>query len=143
MTRRYFGNADAFLTVIISLLWLPGRIVEESIHALAAMPWAEVVSVRFEPRVGSAKTLVQYADGTPRWAVGLAYLAPQLVAAIAAVAVIAWWIVGGPIWYPATTLDWVLLSILGAQYLAIALPSAEDADWTPTPSNGGEQRDGR
>lgn len=141
MTRRDLGRADAVLTIVLSLLWLPGRVVEESIHAIAAMAFAEVVSVRFEPRVGTAKTLVQYADGTPRWAVGLAYLAPQLVAAIAGAAVIAWWVVGGPIWYPATTLDWILLSILGAQYLAIALPSAEDADWSP--SNGGEQRDGR
>lgn len=130
MTLR--ARADAALLVVLSILWLPGRIIEEGIHALAALPYAEVVSVRFEPRAGTAKTVVHYRRDTPDWAIRAAHLAPEVLATIAGLAVIGWWLLGNAIWWPATTLDWLLLSVLGAQYLAIALPSADDADHSAT-----------
>lgn len=123
-------RADAALMLFLSLLWLPGRIVEEGIHALAALPYAEVVSVRLEPRSGEAKTVVQFRENAPEWAISAAYVAPEVLATISGLAVIAFWLAGGDVWGPSSTLDWVLLSILGAQYLAIALPSAADVDQT-------------
>ena len=129
MTTRQQAN-DA-LMVFLSVLILPARIVEEGIHALAALPWAEVVSVRLNPRDGSAETVVQYRTNTPRWAIRLGYLAPEATAALAGLTVIAYWLTGGHVWWPASTMDWILLSLLGSQYLAVALPSAKDADQTP------------
>ena len=121
--------------VTLAVLWLPARIVEEGIHAIAALPFADAISVRLRPREGTATTVVDYPATTPDWAITAAYVAPEMVAALAGIAVIGWWAVGGAMWVPASTTDWILLSLLGAQYLAIALPSAADADQTP---NGGE-----
>lgn len=118
--------------VALTVLMLPARIVEEGLHALAALPWAAVVSVRLNPRRGAAETVVQYRDGTPEWAVTLGYVAPEIVGRVAGVAVLMWWLAGGAVWWPTTTLDWILLSLLGSQYLAIALPSAKDRDRTPS-----------
>jgi len=118
--------------VLLTVLVLPARVVEEGLHALAALPWAEVVSVRLEPGGGAAETVVQYREDTPQWAIRLAYVAPEATAALAGTAVIAYWLAGGTVWWPTTTLDWVLLSALGSQYLAVALPSAKDADHSPS-----------
>lgn len=130
------SRADAVLMVALAILWLPARIVEEGIHTLAALPFADAISVELRPRDGTAKTVVEFRATTPDWAIRAAYAAPEVVAVIAGIAVIAWWALGGPVWFPSTTVDWILLSILGAQYLAIALPSAADADQTPI--NGGD-----
>lgn len=133
MTLR--SRANAGLMVTLAVLWLPARIVEEGIHALAALPFADAISVQLRPRDGTAKTVVEFRATAPDWAITAAYVAPEVVATLAGVAVIGWWAVGGAMWVPASTTDWVLLSLLGAQYLAIALPSAADADRT---ANGGE-----
>lgn len=121
---------NQWVTLACSLFALPARVIEESIHTLVAMPFAEVVTVRFDPRGGTAETVVQFREETPRWAVTLAYLAPEALAALAAFALVAWWLVGGTVWWPQSLLDWVLLAVVGAQYLAIALPSAKDHDRT-------------
>lgn len=134
MTVR--DRADAVLMVLLALLWLPARIIEEGIHTLAALPFADAISVQLRPRDGTAKTVVEFRATAPDWAITAAYVAPEVVAGLSGVAVITWWALGGAVWLPSTTVDWILLSILGAQYLAIALPSAADADQTP--SNGGE-----
>lgn len=126
MTRR--ERLNHWVTVALTIVMLPGRIVEEGIHTLAALPFAERIAVQLDPSRGTAETVVQYRDGTPAWAITAAYLAPEVLAVAAAVAVVGYWLVGGAVWWPASTLDWVLCSVLGAQYLAIALPSAEDAD---------------
>lgn len=131
MTGGIRRRARATMMVMLSVLWLPARVVEEGLHALAALPWARVVSVRLNPRGGTAETVVEYHEDTPEWAIRLAYVAPEAVAALAGVAVIIWWLAGGVVWWPRSTLDWLLLSLLGAQYLAVALPSAKDADQTP------------
>lgn len=128
------------LMVLLTVVVLPARIVEEGLHALAALPWARVVSVQLNPRGGTAETVVEYHADTPQWAIRMAYLAPEAVAALAGIAVIAYWLAGGIVWWPTTMLDWLLLSLLGSQYLAVALPSAKDADQRPTPSPGGEPR---
>lgn len=126
--------------IVLSVLVLPARVVEEGLHALAALPWARQVSVRLKPRAGTAETVVEYPDSTPGWAIRLAYVAPEAVASIAGVAVIAYWLTGsGGVWWPESTLDWLLLSLLGSQYLAVALPSAKDCNQTPTPESGGER----
>ncbi len=106
--------------------------IEEGLHALAARPWASAIDIDIDLRAGTAKTIVEFPAGTPQWAIRAAYLAPEVAAAVAGVAVIAFWFVHGPLWLPVTTLDWALLAVLGAQYLAIALPSASDADHTAT-----------
>jgi hypothetical protein len=124
------------LNVFLSLLFLPGRIVEESLHALGAWPWAEWIRVEVDPQSGTAHTRVQYREGTPQWGISLAYLLPEAVAALSGAAVISWWALGGDVWLPATTLDWVLLSLFGAQWLAVALPSAADSDRTPEAGDG-------
>lgn len=115
-------RADTAFAVVWTLLLLPARIIEEGLHALAALPWAEAVSVRLEPGVGAAETRVQYREGTPRWAVWLAHVAPEAVAALAGLATIAWWLTGGALPWPSTLVDWILLWLLGVQYLAIAMP---------------------
>lgn len=136
------NRTNHVVMVLLTVLVLPARIVEEGIHTLAALPWADVVSVRLNPRTGAAETVVQYRENTPGWAVTLAYLAPEAAAALAGMAVIVYWLLGGLVWWPATTVDWILLSLLGSQYLAVALPSAKDADRTPDPaaSQGGDWR---
>jgi hypothetical protein len=120
----------AAVSIVLSVLFLPGRIIEEGLHALAAFPFADVVSVEFRPDAGTAETHVQFREGVPRWAIRVAYILPEAVAWLAGLSVIVWWAVGGDVWLPATSLDWVLLCLFGAQYLAIALPSALDADQT-------------
>lgn len=120
-------RADRALTAIVGLLRLPGAVVEETLHALASWPWADRIAVEFEPGEGTARTRVEWGETTPRWAVVLAHLAPEVAASVTAVAVIAYWVVVGPLWWPASTLDWVLLWLLGTQYLAIAIPSRSDA----------------
>lgn len=131
MTRRNHA-----VTVACSLLFLPGRIVEEGLHALGAFAWAERIRVEIVPRAGTAETRIQFREDTPGWAIRLAYALPELVATVSGVAVIAWWLLGGNIWLPSTNLDWVLLALFGAQYLALVIPSAADLDRTP---GGGER----
>lgn len=123
-------QANAAAMVVASLLFLPGRLVEEGIHVLAAFPFATGINVRIEPESGAAYTRVDFRAGTPSWAVRLAYVLPELLAAAGGVLLIAWWLVGGALWLPATRLDWLLLALVGAQYLAIALPSGRDMDQT-------------
>lgn len=125
------SSADTALNLFLSILWLPGRVIEEGLHALASMPWADEISIRVRPRDGEADTLVHFADDTPQWAIRLAYILPEVVASVAGLAVITWWLLSGAVWWPTTLLDWTLLSILGAQWIAIALPSAADMDQTP------------
>lgn len=115
-------RASAAWGVIWTLLLLPARIVEESSHALAALPFAERVLVSLTPGDGGVETAVRYRDSTPRWAIRLAHVAPEIVAWVAAVATIAWWTLGGAVWWPDSGLDWVLLWWVGVQYLAIGLP---------------------
>jgi len=116
------GRGATAYGVLWTVLLLPARLIEEGLHLLAALPFAEAVSVRLEPGVGTAETRVQYREGTPRWAVWIAHVAPEVVAAISGVAVIAWWVAGNPLPWPTTMLDWVLLWLLGVQFLAIAMP---------------------
>lgn len=116
------------LTVLASLAFLPGRLVEEGLHVLGAFPFARELSIHIDPEEGSAHTRVEFRDGTPRWAVRLAYALPELVATGAGLALMLYWLVAGPVWLPATNFDWLLLSLFGAQWLAIALPSGLDMD---------------
>lgn len=127
-------RSNVAINVLLTLLLLPARAFEESIHALAALPHAEWVSVRVEPGAGTAETVVQFRDGTPQWAISLAHVAPEVVATLAGLATIAWWTIGGAVWWPATTVDWLLLYFFGVQYLAVALP--EEGAARP---DGGEQ----
>lgn len=106
--------------IAVGLLLLPARIIEEGLHALVALPWAVSVSVSINPRQPS--TAVHWRDDTPRWAQAIAHVAPELVASIAGLAVLGWWTAGGSVPLPGTTLDWVLLWWLGAQYLAVVAP---------------------
>lgn len=116
------ARGDRLLGVLCNLLLLPARLVEEGLHTLAAYPWAEAVIIRLEPGADVAETTVQYREGTPRWAVGLAHVFPELVAAGVGLLTIAWWLTGGPVPWPETTTDWLLLWFVGAQYLAVAAP---------------------
>jgi len=116
------------LTIAASLLFLPGRVLEEGLHVLAAFPFADSLSVHIDPEGGTAYTEVDFRRGTPRWAIRIAYVLPEAVAVIAGVAVIGYWNLAGPLWWPATAFDWILLGVFGAQYLAIALPSGMDMD---------------
>lgn len=123
------ASVDAAFIWVWTVLLLPARLLEESIHAVAAAPFAEQVLVRLTPRAGGPKTVVHYAAETPQWAKRLAHVAPELVAAAAAVATIAWWVLGGGIaWWPDSGLDWVLLWWVGVQYLAIAMPEQGGVD---------------
>lgn len=128
--------------LLLSLVLLPGRIVEEGLHAIGSWPWARWIRVDIDPEAGSASTRVAFRDSTPDWAITLAYALPEIVGWSAGVLVLGWWVLVGPVWWPATTLDWVLLSLLGAQWLAVALPSAADRDRTATDTaaRGGPQR---
>lgn len=135
MTLRM--TAGRALDFMLGLLWLPGRVVEEMIHATAAYPFATAIVVHFDAEGGEAETLVDFRDGTPEWAIRAAHLAPEAVASAAGIAVIAWWVAHGPLWLPDSTQDWLLLSILGAQYLAIAFPSAADVDHSPEGESDG------
>lgn len=128
------GRADHAVTVALTLLLLPARIIEEGIHTAAALPWAEEVYIRLAPDEDTAETVVRYRDDTPQWAITLAHIAPELVATSAGVAVIAWWLLGGAVWWPQSTLDWLLLWLVGAQYLAIAAPEQGSAQ----PVGGGD-----
>lgn len=119
------------VNVLLTLLVLPARVVEEGLHAIAALPWANWIRVEVDPQAGTASTEVGYRADTPQWAIRLGYLVPEVVGTGAGILVIVYWVVAGPIWLPATTLDWILLSLLGAQWLAVALPSAADVDQTP------------
>lgn len=129
------NRLDRTANVLLTLLFLPGRLLEEGLHAAGALPWAEWVRVEINPQEGTAHTRVEFQEGTPGWAVWLAYTLPEVVAVAAGMAVLAWWGLGGDIWLPDTRLDWVLLALFGAQYLALALPSAADSDRSP---EGGE-----
>ncbi len=120
------GRADAAANVLVTLLFLPGRLVEEAIHAVVSLACGARVAIEIDGVEGSAVTRAQFRDGTPQWAVAAAHLAPEALAALAGVAVIAWWVVAGGRWWPATTFDWVLLWWLGVQYLAIAIPTESD-----------------
>ncbi len=122
-------RADAALTTLLSLVFLPGRLIEEGVHALVSLACGARVAVEIDPVEGSAVTRAEFREHTPQWAIAAAHLAPEAVAAVAGVVVIGWWVVAGPVWLPATMLDWVLLSLLGAQYLAIAIPSRADSEW--------------
>lgn len=117
------SSAVAAYAWVWTVLLLPARVIEESIHALAALPFAEQVLVRLTPRGGGVETVVHYVDETPSWAIRVAHVAPEVLAAAAALATIAWWILGSGIaWWPDSGLDWVLLWWVGIQYLAIAMP---------------------
>jgi hypothetical protein len=118
------------ITIALSLLWLPARLVEEGLHVLGAWPWASELSVHIEPDSGTAYSRVRFRDSTPRWAIQFAYALPELLAMIAAGGLVIVWVTSGPVWWPSTNSEWLLLAVVGAQYLAIALPSARDMDQT-------------
>lgn len=123
-------HAATGLNVVLTLLFLPGRIVEEALHALGAVAFAKRISVELEPGAGSVYTEVEFRERTPQWAIKFAYALPELVASAAGIAVISFWLLGGDVWFPSTTVDWILMCLFGAQWLAIALPSSEDTDQT-------------
>jgi len=110
--------------ILWTLLLLPARVVEEGLHALAVLPFAEAVSVRLTPGVGGAETAVQYRAHTPAWVKRLAHVLPELVATVSVVSVLAWWVLqgGATVWWPDSGFDWVLLWWIGVQYLAVAMP---------------------
>jgi len=116
------------VTIALSLLWLPARVVEESIHVLGAWPWASELSVHIEPDSGEAYSRVRFRESTPRWAIKMSYNLPELLAMVAAAGLVVVWLTSGPVWWPSTNSEWVLLAVVGAQYLAIALPSSRDMD---------------
>lgn len=122
------ARADRTLSIALSILFLPGAVVEETLHALGAIPFADSVAVEFRPGAGKWTTRVHWRDDAPAWAIRLAHLLPELLASAAGLAVIGWWAVGGAVWLPSTTTDWVLLSLLGAQFLALVIPTAADLD---------------
>jgi len=123
-------RVSGWLGVGFTLLLLPARLAEELIHAAAALPFADTVFVRLDPRGDTAETVVQWRDETPSWAITAAAVAPEVLAALAGVAVLAWWVVGPGAWLPDSTTDWVLLWILGTQYLAVAMPEQRQAGGT-------------
>jgi hypothetical protein len=129
-------QADRLLTIFLGVLFIPARLVEEYIHYLASSPWADNVVIHFDAAGGSAQTLIDFREGTPNWAVTVAYAAPEIVARVAGVAILTWWAISGTFWWPQTAVDFLLLVFLGAQYLAIALPSAADMDRTAEGSDG-------
>ena len=118
------------ITIALSLLWLPARVIEESLHVLGAWPWASELSVHIEPDSGAAYSRVRFRESTPRWAIRLAYVLPELLAMIAAAGLVGVWLTSGPVWWPSTNSEWLLLAVVGAQYLAIAVPSSRDIDQT-------------
>jgi hypothetical protein len=126
------GTLTLATNIALTILLLPGRIVEEGLHALVALPWADVVSVRLEPGVGAAETVVQYRAETPDWAIRATYLVPEVAAWATGVVAVGVWLLGGAVWWPATTTDWMLLGLVGAQWVAVALPSAQDHDRSPS-----------
>jgi len=119
-------RVSGWVGVVFTLLLLPAQAIEESIHAVAALPFAEAVIVRFNPRGGVAETVVQWRESAPSWAKTAAVVAPETVAALAGLAVLAWWVAGPGSWVPDSTTDWVLLWVLGAQYLAVAMPEQRE-----------------
>lgn len=108
--------------IVSTLVMLPTMLLEELIHALAALPFAEELSVHVDPRGSTAKTVVRYAEGTPNWAVTAVAVAPEVVAGLTGVVVIAWWTIGGTLPVPQSTVDWCLMLFLGVQYLWLILP---------------------
>lgn len=116
------ARVSVVTAILFNLLLLPSRVFEEGMHAVAALPFAEQVVVRLNPREDVAETLVEYRKETPNWAKQLAHIAPELTASVAAFTVIGFWFVNGATWWPASTLDWLLLWFLGAQFLGLVLP---------------------
>jgi len=118
--RELMGRAIFGLGVVIAL---PARIAEELTHAAAALPFAEALFIDLNPWGDGPETRVQFRDETPRWAMVLAHVAPELIAAVTGAVVLAWWLAGpGVAWWPESTLDWALLYFVGVQYLAIWAP---------------------
>jgi hypothetical protein len=121
MTLRQVG--DRLFVAVCAVVLLPARVVEETTHAIAAWPFAEAVYVDLNPWGNVAETQVQFREGTPRWAITVAHVAPELIAAVTGAVVLAWWLAGpGVGWWPESTLDWALLYFVGIQYLAIWAP---------------------
>jgi len=116
-------TADRLFTAVLAVVLFPARLVEEATHVIAAWPFAEAVSVDLNPWGDVAETQVEFPESTPRWAITLAHVAPELLAAATGAVVLAWWLVGpGAGWWPDSTVDWALLCFVGVQYLAIWVP---------------------
>jgi hypothetical protein len=71
-----------------TLLFLPSKLVEETLHALAAWPWADRLAVVVEPATGDAHVQADV-DGAPRWALALIRFAPTIAGVVLGAAAIA------------------------------------------------------
>jgi len=73
---------------LTTLLMLPSKLVEETLHALAAWPWADRLAVVVEPATGDAHVQADVA-GAPRWALALIRFIPTIAGVVLGVAAIA------------------------------------------------------
>lgn len=111
--------------LVVAVCVLPGRLVEEGLHAGAGLLVGARIHVEIDPWEDTAVTHVQFREETHGLLRLFVRLVPELAAAVFLAAVIVHWVVVGPVWWPATTADWLLLAISSAQFAAILNPAGE------------------
>lgn len=102
----------------------PAHLTHELLHVLAALPWAERIRLEIAPLQGATHR-VRWQEGTPRWAIAAAALAP-LIGGVLALGVALWALATGMVAAPTDATEWALWAILGAYVAMAAKPSAAD-----------------
>lgn len=120
----------------VSLILLPSRVIEESVHAAVCWPWADALFVWVTPEDGSAG--VEATGDLPdrvRWT---AARAPTIVGLASFAAFVAVWVVG---FRPANPSQWTAVSLAALWMGRVMLPSAGDDAAAARASAGGGDDD--
>jgi len=127
---------------LFALLTLPGKVVEEAIHALVMWPWADRVHVLFGAE-GGAEVIVDLPPSTPDWAVVASSLAPMTAGILSGVVLIHAHLATGIT--PTGLNEWAVATIVAIWWGQVTLPSPLDRDTATDAAegavaNGGEPR---
>jgi hypothetical protein len=109
----------------VTLVLLPGRLVEELSHLLGAWPWADSLALVVDPESGDATVHADMGDA-PRHGLLVAAFAPVGVG-VAAFLALAWVVVVWGVW-PSAAREWVVVGIGSIWWGRLMLPSGSDRE---------------
>lgn len=111
------------LSAVSALVTLPAVLAHEATHAALTAPHADTWTMHVS--LGGAAVIVEDWDvDAPRWGIVLAHLGPMLAGLLLGVAALAY--IGLSGYDPATTYDWLKVSILAIWWGIYTAPSGGD-----------------
>ena len=117
----------------VSLILLPSRVIEESVHAAVCWPWADALLVWVTPEDGSAG--VEATGDIPDRVTWTAARAPTIVGLASFFVFAAVWLLG---FRPGNPSPWIAVSLAAVWMGRVMLPSPGDDAAAARATNRGE-----